>query len=111
MMSPAPLEDLFNSGFCRPCHWFVTAREVWDKPNGLGIVARQVSRDEGITEKELRSGSRRTRIRRTRRLFSQLSVVKMGYSGAQVAPLLGVSTSAVVRAAHSEELPEVGNYF
>ena len=30
--------------------------------------------------------------------------------GAQVARLLGVSTSAVVRAANYEELPEVENY-
>jgi hypothetical protein len=35
---------------------------------------------------------------------------KTGYPGAQVARFLGVSTSAVVRAAHSEELPEVWNY-
>jgi len=42
--------------------------------------------------------------------FFSLSVVKIGYPGAQVARLLGVSTSAVVRAAHSAELPEVGNY-
>ena len=74
-------------------------------------MARQVSRDEGITEEDLKSGSRRTKIRKARRLFCQLSVVKMGYPGAQVARSLGVSTSAVVRAAHSEELPEVGNYF
>ena len=45
-----------------------------------------------------------------RPLFCQLSVVKMGYPGAQVGRLLGVSTSAVVRAAHSVELPEVRNY-
>jgi len=42
--------------------------------------------------------------------FFSLSVVKIGYPGAQVARLLGVSTSAVVRAAHSEQLPEVENY-
>jgi uncharacterized protein YijF (DUF1287 family) len=40
-------------------------------------------------------------------LIFSLSVVKIGYPGAQVARLLGVSTSAVVRAAHSAELPEV----
>ena len=66
--------------------------------------------NEGITETELKSGSRRRKISRARRLFCQLSIVKMGYPGAHVARLLGVSTSAVVRAASSEELPEVGNY-
>ena len=76
----------------------------------LASLARQLSRDEGITEEELKSGSRRSKISKARRLFCQLSVVKMGYPGAQVARLLGVSTSAVVRAANSEELPEVGNY-
>ena len=34
----------------------------------------------------------------------------MGYPGAQAARLPGVSISALVRAAHSEELPEVGDY-
>ena len=80
------------------------------KAPDLASLAQQVSRDEGITEEELKSGSRRGKISRARRLFCQLSVVKMGYPGAQVARLLGVSTSAVVRAANSEELPEVGNY-
>ena len=76
----------------------------------LASLARQVSRDEGITEEELKPGSRRGKIRKARRLFCQLAVANMGYPGAQVARLLGVSTSAVMRAAHSEELPEVGNY-
>jgi putative transposase len=80
------------------------------KAPDLASLAKQISMDEGITETELKSGSRRTKISKARRLFCQLSVVKMGYPGAQVARLLGVSTSAVVRAAHSEELPEVENY-
>ena len=63
-----------------------------------------------LAETELKSGSRRRKISKARRLFCQLSVVKIGYPGAQVARLLGVSTSAVVRAAHSAELPEVENY-
>jgi len=58
----------------------------------------------------LKSGSRRRKVSKARRLFCQLSVVKMGYPGAQVARLLGVTTSAAVRAANSEELPEVENY-
>jgi REP element-mobilizing transposase RayT len=80
------------------------------KLRDLTRLARQISRDEGITEAELKSGSRRRKISKARRLFCQLSVVKMGYPGAQVARLLGVTTSAVVRAANSEELPEVENY-
>ena len=80
------------------------------KVTDLASLARQISRNEGITETELKSGSRRRKITKARRLFCQLSVVKIGYPGARVARLLGVSTSAVVRAANSEELPEVGNY-
>ena len=44
----------------------------------LSLLARQVSRNEGITEMELKSGSRRRKISKARRLFCQLSVVKMG---------------------------------
>ena len=76
----------------------------------LPLLAKQISMNEGITEEELKSASRTTKISKARRLFCQLSVMKMGYPGAQVARLLGVSTSAVVRAANSEELPEVGDY-
>ncbi|MBW1614696.1 MAG: hypothetical protein J7K02_12090 [Deltaproteobacteria bacterium] len=47
----------------------------------LLLLARQVSRDEGITETELKSGSRMRKISKARRLFCQLSVVKMGYPG------------------------------
>ncbi|MBN1227368.1 MAG: transposase [Deltaproteobacteria bacterium] len=79
------------------------------KPD-LASLAKHISRNEGIMESELKSGSRRRKISKARRLFCQLSVGKMGCPGAQVARLLGVSTSAVIRAAHSEELPEVGNY-
>ena len=37
--------------------------------------------------------------RSMRRLFCQLAIGKMGYPGAQVTRVLGVTTSAVVRAA------------
>ena len=74
-----------------------------------GTLDHVMGRDEGITEAELKSGSRKRRISKARRLFCQLSVVKLGYPGAQVARLLGVSTSAVVRTASSDELPEVKN--
>jgi uncharacterized protein YijF (DUF1287 family) len=34
----------------------------------------------------------------------------MGYPGAEVARFLGVTTSAVIRAANSDELSELENY-
>ena len=46
----------------------------------------------------------------TRRLFCQLAVGKMGYPGAEVARFLGITTSAVVRTAKTEELEEVQKY-
>ena len=77
---------------------------------GILRIARPVDRDEGITEAELRSGSRRKNVSKARRLFCQFTVVKLGYPGAKVARFLGVSTSAVVRAASSEELPKIGSH-
>jgi hypothetical protein len=38
------------------------------------------------------------------------AVGKMGYPGAEVARFLGVTTSAVIRAAYSEELPGLQKY-
>jgi len=47
---------------------------------------------------------------RARRLFCQVAVGRMGYPGAEVARFLGVTTSAVVRAAHSESHLEIEKY-
>jgi len=82
------------------------ARRVRD----LGELAQEVTEGEGVLESELRSGSRRRKVSGVRRLFCQLAVGKMGYPGAQVARFLGVTTSAVVRAAHSENVAEIGKY-
>jgi REP-associated tyrosine transposase len=76
----------------------------------LAALARRISAGEGVAERELRSGSRRASIVRARRLFCQLAVQGMGYSGAGVARFLGVTTSSVNRLAVSEELPEVRQY-
>ncbi len=43
---------------------------------------------------------------RFRRLFCQLALRRMDYSGAEMARFVGVTTSAVNRLAVSEELPE-----
>ena len=47
---------------------------------------------------------------KSRRIFCQIAVKKMGYSGADVARFLGINTSAVNRLAVSDELPEVKKY-
>ncbi len=63
-----------------------------------------------MDEEELRSGSRGRSVVKTRKIFCQVAVKKMGYSGADVARFLGITTSAVNRLAVSEELPEIGQY-
>jgi REP element-mobilizing transposase RayT len=76
----------------------------------LASLGRKIARGEGLTVSDLKSGNRKKRVSRARRLFCQLAVRKMGYPGAEVARFLGVTTSAVVRAANSEDLPEIEKY-
>ena len=76
----------------------------------LGILARRISKGEEIEESALRSGRRQRKISRVRRLLCQVAVGKLGYPAAKVARFLGVTTSAVVRASYSEDLPEMGKY-
>jgi len=76
----------------------------------LTSLARRIAKREGIAESELRSGGKYGNVVRARRLFCQLAVKTMGYSGAEVARFLGVTTSAVNRSANSEEMPETMDY-
>ena len=80
------------------------------KISGLDSLAKTVSAREGIDEEELRSGSKKRAVVRARRVFCQLAVSKMGYSGAEVARFLGVTTSAVNRCAASEESPGLDSF-
>lgn len=66
-------------------------------------LAGEISKNGGITEKELRSGSRLKQISKCRRLFCRAAVLEMRYPGAEVARFLGVTTSAVCRLANSNE--------
>lgn len=68
----------------------------------LRVLGAEIVRREGVEDEALRSGSRAKYISSARKLFCQLAVDKMGYSGAQVARFLGVTTSAAKRAGHSE---------
>jgi hypothetical protein len=76
----------------------------------LASLAHRIAAGAGLAEDELRSGSRRRDVVRTRRVFCQVAVKGMGYSGAAVARFLGVTTSSVNRLAVSEELPESRRY-
>ncbi len=68
----------------------------------LETLAREISADQGITETELRSGSRKRKVSQARSAFCRASVGELGSPAAAVARFLGVTTSAVVRAARAE---------
>ena len=68
----------------------------------LEALAREIAAEQGITETELRSGSRKRKVSETRRGFCRASVGELGFPAAAVARFLGVTTSAVVRAARAE---------
>ncbi len=68
----------------------------------LEILAREIAADQGITETELRSGSRKRKVSETRKGFCRASVDELGYPAAVVARFLGVTTSGVVRAARAD---------
>jgi REP element-mobilizing transposase RayT len=76
----------------------------------LESLSGDITTKEGVEGSEIRSASRKRKIVKAKRLFCQLAVKEMGYSGAEVARFLGITTSAVNRLAASEQLPEVGRY-
>lgn len=76
----------------------------------LASLAKTIGKGEGIAESELRSGGRSRAVAKARKLFCQLAVSRMGYSGAEVARFLGVTTSAVNRSANSEEVRDIMRY-
>ena len=63
----------------------------------LSELSGEVCGKRGIGLEELRSGSRRHEVVEARRVFGGLAVRKWGYSGAEVARFLGVTTSCVAR--------------
>ena len=76
----------------------------------LPSLARKVCEGQGVDEATLRSGLIKREVVNSRRIFSQIAIKKMGYSGADVARFLGITTSAVNRLAVSDELPDVEKY-
>jgi REP element-mobilizing transposase RayT len=76
----------------------------------LPSLALKVCEGEGIDEAALRSGLRKREVVKSRRIFCQIAVKRMGYSGADVARFIGINTSAVNRLAVSNELPEAEKY-
>jgi len=77
----------------------------------LPLLAEKVCGVHGVSLGELRSGSRRREIMEVRRVFSWLAVKELGYSGAEVARYLGVTTSCVTRTISQGKRPERKKYF
>jgi len=73
----------------------------------LKEFAEIITKLQGINKDDLMLGCRSRAVARARKIFCQAVVKKAGYSGAEAARFLGVSTSAVNRLANEDELPEV----
>jgi putative transposase len=76
----------------------------------LASLAKQICLGEEVDELVLRSGLRKRKVVKARKIFCQIAVKKMGYSGADVARFIGINTSAVNRLAVSGELPDIEKY-
>jgi hypothetical protein len=64
----------------------------------------------GVAEEQLRLERRTRDVVKVTKLICQLAVRKFGYTGANVARFLGVTTSLVNGDAASEGLPELREY-
>jgi len=69
-----------------------------ERRTNLDELERAVAAAAKLEEGEIRTGARRRTVVEARRTFSLVAVRKLGYSGAEVARYLGVTTSCVNRA-------------
>ena len=69
-----------------------------ERGRAISQVIKEVCNEEGIEEKELRSGGRRRRVSGVRARISYRLSHEMGVPAAEIARHLGVCTSAIVKA-------------
>jgi putative transposase len=81
-----------------------------NKITDLSSLAIKICGNEGVEKEELLTGSKKLGVVKCRKLFCQIAIKEMGYSGADVARFLGVTTSAVNRLAVSKKLIEIEKY-
>ena len=81
-------------------------RAVAARPE-IETLCRQACEACGVSAGELRAGSRRRPVVAARRALAWLAMREFGYSGADVARHLGVSTSCITRAAATPRPPAV----
>jgi REP element-mobilizing transposase RayT len=74
----------------------------------IGWVCRHVCDAYHVSAGELCSGSRRRPVVRARGALAWVAVRELGYSGADVARYLGVSTSCITRSVATGHAPDVG---
>jgi chromosomal replication initiation ATPase DnaA len=74
----------------------------------IGRICRQICDTSGVSAGELSSGSRRRQVVAARGAVAWIAVRELGYSGADVARYLGVSTSCVTRTVAAGPPPDVG---
>jgi chromosomal replication initiation ATPase DnaA len=73
----------------------------------IGTLAEKVCEKYHITLGELQAGSRRHDVVMARRALSWIAVRELGYSGADVARCLGVTTSCVTRVVSAAKPPDL----
>jgi putative transposase len=81
-----------------------------NKITDLSSLANKICGNERIEKEEFLIGSKKKAVVKCRKLFCQIAVKMMGYSGADIARFLGVTTSAVNRSAVSGKLSEIEKY-
>ena len=73
----------------------------------IKALAKKVCEKYDVSERELRSGSRRNIVMQARRAISWIGVGELGYSGADVARYLGVTNSCVTRMLSTGVKPDI----
>jgi hypothetical protein len=73
----------------------------------IETLAERVCEKYHITPGELQSGSRRHDVVMARKALSWVTVTELGYSGADVARYLGVTTSCVTRVISASKPPDL----
>jgi len=73
----------------------------------IKALAEEIYNKYDISSGELKSGSRRHAVVKAREALSWIAVRELGYSGAEVARFLGVTTSCITRSISSGRKPDV----
>ena len=73
----------------------------------ISELAERVCQKKKVSINELCSGSRRKEILEARQVVSWIGVRKLGYSGADIARFLGVTTSCITRFLSKREQPDI----